>query len=63
MNFSQMGWAEIGVFALGFLLIAAGSIAFIVGLLRDQRDAKRILRSPDASVGRDCFRDRPGVSR
>jgi len=63
MNFSDMPWQAASVFYLGACLIAAGVIAFLAGLIHDERKRRRDIRRFDARVGRDCYRDIRGIQR
>lgn len=63
MSFAQMGWQEISVFAVGGILILAGCIAFIAGLVHEDKQHKRDLAKFDARVGRDVFRDTRGTHK
>jgi len=59
----DLPWQAAAVLTLGVLLIAAGVIAFLVGLWREDKQHRRALRRHDMSVGRDAFRDVKGVHR
>jgi len=59
----DMPWAASLVLTIGGLLILGGVIAFIAGLRHDWKSKQRALRSPDYSVGRDCFNDFKGVQK
>lgn len=53
----DMPWQAAAVLWLGTLLIAGGVIAFIVGLVQDEKARKRQLRQADYAVGRDVYRE------
>ncbi|HXI41613.1 MAG TPA: hypothetical protein VNH83_16645 [Bryobacteraceae bacterium] len=63
MSFSEMPWPTASVFLLGALLIAGGVIAFIAGLVHEEKKRRRELRRFDARVGRDVYRDVRGLTK
>lgn len=51
----DMPWHTAAALLLAACLIGGGTVAFIVGLIRDEK--RRKLEHFDARVGRDCYRE------
>lgn len=53
----DMPWHTAAALLLAVCLIAGGTIAFIIGLYRDEKRRQRELPPFDATVGRDVYRE------
>lgn len=58
---ASLGWKAALLLTLAIALIVGGFIALIVAVLRDRNC--HVLRPFDACVGRDCYRDRSGLTK
>lgn len=54
---ADLPWQASLVLTLGSFLICGGVIAFIAGLVSEERARKRQLRKADYAVGRDVYRE------